>query len=615
MVLNEYRDSDEQEELQVSYEKTLVQFRDIPQPKIVETNLKVDIFPEKRDFHAEGYYYLKNKTQAAISRIHVQEAQRDGSLQTSQVEFSWPGAVQGTARVAEAWEEFGYRIYELDPPLQPSDSIRMDFVVDYVTKGFVEGQGNTDIVFNGTFFNNLYFPSFGYNDSYELGDEDLRRKKELPPKERMREREDSLGQHINLVGDDADHMRFEIILGTSADQIAVAPGYLQREWQENGRRYFHYLMDMPMFNFYSIVSANYELLSEKWVAPYGDTISLEVYYHQGHDYNIGRMMEAMKHSLRYYSEAFSPYQHRQMRILEFPRYASFAQSFANTVPFSEAIGFVLDIGEDDVDMAYYVTAHEMAHQWWGHQVSEAQVKGSAMLSETLSQYSALMVMKEKYPSEQMQEFLRYELDRYLFGRAGEAKKEQPLVLVESQGYIHYRKGSLAMYAFQDYIGEDSVNAALHRWVKDWAWRDDRYPTTKDLMGYFRAVTPDSFAYLITDLFETITLYENRTKSAKYRLLDGDRYEVDLLIEATKIRADSSGNEEVIPMNDWVDLGVYGKTGSDKDTLLYFQKVKFEAGESTHTVVVQGKPVRAGIDPLNKLIDRNPGDNVTVVSEE
>ena len=46
-----------------------------------------------------------------------------------------------------------------------------------------------------------------------------------------------------------------------------------------------------------------------------------------------------------------------MRIMEFPRYAEFAQSFPGTVPYSEAIGFVLNIDDEkDVDMAFYVTS-------------------------------------------------------------------------------------------------------------------------------------------------------------------------------------------------------------------------------------------------------------------
>ena len=91
---------------------------------------------------------------------------------------------------------------------------------------------------------------------------------------------------------------------------------------------------------------------------------------------------------------------------------------------------------------------------------KARPRGSshpAMLSETFAQYSALMVMKKKYGAAKMQKFLAYELDRYLIGRATEQKKELPLARVENQDYIHYRKGSLVMYALADYIGEDKVN--------------------------------------------------------------------------------------------------------------------------------------------------------------
>jgi ABC-2 type transport system permease protein len=257
----------------------------------------------------------------------------------------------------------------------------------------------------------------------------------------------------------------------------------------------------------------------------------------------------------------------------------------------------------------------MAHQWWGHQVTEANVKGNAMLSESLSQYSALMVMKEKYPPEMMQKFLRYELDRYLRGRASETKKEQPLALVESQSYIHYRKGSLVMYALQDYIGEDSVNMALKRYLQAWANREDRYPTTADLLPYFEEVTPDSLKYLIRDYFETITLYENRAMEPSYEKQSDESYLVEVPVKAMKYRADSLGNESEIAMSDWIDIGVYTESAGGEDSLLYLQKHKITEPEMTFAIEVDALPSKAGIDPLFKLIDRNPSDNVSRVIEK
>ncbi|MEJ2133057.1 MAG: M1 family aminopeptidase, partial [Gammaproteobacteria bacterium] len=162
-------------------------------------------------------------------------------------------------------------------------------------------------------------------------------------------------------------------------------------------------------------------------------MKLQVFHHPTHDYNVASMMRGAKASLDYYTREFSPYQYRQFRIIEFPRYQTFAQSFPNTVPFSESIGFVADLrDETNIDYVFYVTAHELAHQWWAHQVVGARMQGMTMIVETLAQYSALMVMEKEYGRSQMRRFLRYELDRYLSDRGGELIEELPLKLVENQ---------------------------------------------------------------------------------------------------------------------------------------------------------------------------------------
>ncbi|MDO9194802.1 MAG: M1 family aminopeptidase, partial [Undibacterium sp.] len=142
--------------------------------------------------------------------------------------------------------------------------------------------------------------------------------------------------------------------------------------------------------------------------------------------------------------------------------------------------------KDDIDYVFYVTAHEMAHQWWGHQVIGAQVQGSTMLVESLAQYSALMVMEKEYGREKMRRFLRYELDRYLSSRGGEQIEEQPLYRVENQQYIHYRKGSLIFYRLRDEIGEEPLNRALKRYLQDKGFQNAPYTTTKELLEYIRA---------------------------------------------------------------------------------------------------------------------------------
>ncbi|MFM8742873.1 MAG: aminopeptidase, partial [Cytophagales bacterium] len=252
-VINRYTNKDGREGLQVDYEKTLKKYEFIAQPRITDVNLKVDLYPSKRDYTAEGYFILKNKTNEPISDIHIQENALD-FIKTEKLEFNRRFGVK------EKFDRFKYTIYQLAEPLQPGDSMQMNFKTSFVTNGFTENEvSNTSVVYNGTFFNNTYLPSLGYNESYEMSDDNDRKEKKLPEKERMMERNDPRGLSQSLFGDDADHVRFEIVLGTDKDQIAIAPGYLQKSWREKDRHYFHYKMDAPMCNFFSIISARYEV--------------------------------------------------------------------------------------------------------------------------------------------------------------------------------------------------------------------------------------------------------------------------------------------------------------------------------------------------------------------
>jgi aminopeptidase N len=250
----------------------------------------------------------------------------------------------------------------------------------------------------------------------------------------------------------------------------------------------------------------------------------------------------------------------------------------------------------------------VAHQWWGHQLVGADTRGGTVLSETLSEYTALMVMKQAYGPAKMRRFLRYDLDRYLMGRAGERKKELPLAQNENQDYIHYRKGSLAMYLLQDLLGEEAVDAVLHQLLERYAYHAWPYPNASVLVDALRAIAPPDKAYLIEDLFESIVLYENRADSASaHRRADG-KYEVLLRATAGKVRAGELGEEKPAPLKDYIEFGVDDKDGNP---LLRERRV-VTGREQQVTLVVDKLPARAGIDPDNKLIDRKPSDNMVSV---
>jgi ABC-2 type transport system permease protein len=599
-VLNPYVTAYDREQRQADYEKQYKALENAPEPTITGVALAVDIFPFEQRVRMHGHFDLVNRNAAAIRDVHLFFAQGDNVV-VHQLAFDIP------AQLTKDDPRIGVRSYRLDREMAAGAKGRLDFDVEVPTHGFTNSGSNTTVVYNGTFVNGLFaLPVIGYSDRGELATDRDRRKFGLAPKERMRSREDPVGLQHNYISHDADFVTFTAEVTTDADQWAIAPGYLQREWIESGRHHFVYAMDSPILNFYAFQSARYAVRRDRW-----NDVAIEVDYQPGHEYNLDRMIAATRASLDYYSRNFGPYQHHQFRIVEFPRYATFAQAFPNTIPFSEGIGFIARVREndkDDIDYPYYVTAHEAAHQWWAHQVIGGDVQGSTLLSETLAQYSALMVMKQKYGEAKMQKFLAYELDRYLIGRAGEQKKELPLGRVENQDYIHYRKGSLVMYAMADYIGEENVNHALHALIEKYAFKGPPYPNATALIDALREVTPPQYKYVIDDWFESITLYDNRATSATARKLADGRYEVTVDVVANKRKADELGKETDVPLDDWIDIGVLDAAGVP----LYREKKHITAEKTTFNVTVAGTPARAGIDPLNILIDRRPKDNTVAV---
>lgn len=597
-VLNHYRSEFQNDELKAQYEKRYKSLADVPQPRITAETVALDLDPARRHLDVRGTFQLLNKTSQPVTRVFVnlpEEAKIRSLMIGDGVQASASDKAQG------------FYTFDLPAPLAPGGTSKLTFDLEYAQRGFTNGQGDTSVVENGTFFNSGVFPHLGYQEDAELSDDQARKRHGLAPKERMADVADLKARQNTYIANDADWIDFEATISTAPDQRAIAPGYLQKEWVENGRRYFTYKTTNKILNFTGFLSARYAVKRDAW-----KDVAIEIDYQPGHTYDLDRMIAGIQETLEYASTNFSPYQHKQVRILEFPRYHQFAQSFPNTIPFSESVGFIAYVNPndpDDVDYPFYISAHEVAHQWWAHQVIGGNVQGATMLSESMAQYTALMVMKHHFGEAGMRRFLKYELDRYLFGRATERKKELPLERVENQQYIHYQKGSLAMYALQDAIGEDAVNRALAGYIQKVAFQEPPYTNSLELVAALKAVTPPDRQYLIHDLFETITLYENRAVSATAKPAGADgEYDVTMKVIAKKVRADEKGAETPVPLNDLIDVGVLDENGK----ALALEKKRITAENAEFTVHVKGKPAKAGIDPLNKLIDRSSSDNVVKV---
>ena len=509
-VLNEVWTQEEEQSYRANYEKSLKQFEYKSQPKIVEANLNIELYPDERSYYLEGEFTLKNDEDSPITEIHIQKLIESDILLDS-VYFS------ESFTADDQYQEFEYIIYQLVNPLASGDSLKMFFKQVLKPKGLNTSGSSGSVLHNGTFIRNNEFPTLGYNKKYELRDEDEREQNGLEPRLNKAEIDDDHELQVARSGSDSHGVKTKITIGTNSNQTAITSGNFVKKWERGERNYCEYHANEPMINFYAILSGRYELLKDQWHPKKQvdeNAVDLEIYYHPRHTYNLDRMIAGMKASLDYYSTNFSPYQYRQLRIVEFPRYEEFAQSFPNTIPFSESIGFMLDIDDSlDVDMTFFVTAHEIAHQWWGMQVETANVKGRNFVLETLSQYSALMVFKSQFSQTKVDQFLTLQKELYEKGRNKSKVEEVPLYLVENEEYIYYNKGAIAMYKLQELVGEDKVNLALRSFINDWNSKDGhvkrktkRYATSEDLISYIVGNTAEEKRNEVVKLFKEISSF-------------------------------------------------------------------------------------------------------------
>jgi ABC-type transport system involved in multi-copper enzyme maturation permease subunit len=590
-VLNNYTTTPDTLEQRAVYENRYGQYKNQPQPLLTKTKLHVEIYPEQREAEIYGTYYLVNNSTIAIDSIHVATSL---GVKTSGIAFNRP------ARLILDDEKLSHQIYKLAEPLQSGDSLQLSFEVHHKAPGFTNNGTDASVMANGTNFKNYdWLPAIGYLSYRELNDMGQRKQYKLPIRPETPSLYDANARNGAPF---SERIYFEAVIGTEGGQTAIAPGLLRRTWVKGGRRYFHYVTDAPIRNEYSLFSASYAVYEKRW-----NEIAIQIYYDPGQTNNLERMTQSIKASLDYYTQQFGPYPYKQIRFVSYPGYSINNHSTPSTITTEEGF-FLLNPKYDSrgFDFVTAVIAHEMAHQWWGGQLTPARVEGAGLLSESLAWYSAMGVLEDKYSSEHLQKLLSFLREENENPRTRAAL---PL-LQANDWYQYYRKGPLALYTLSQYIGRNQVNGALRKLLAEHRPRTIPRPTSMNLYQELHAATPDSLQMLLHDLFKANTFWELETETATAKQTEGGKWQVTIHLQAKKLVVDNIGTETRLPMKDWIEIGVFAPYSQGKEIgkQLYLQKHLIKSGKQTITVMVDERPAMVGFDPNHLLIDWNVKDN-------
>ena len=542
-------------------------YKSVLQPKITAVKLNLELFPESTSFQASGSYTLVNQSSDRIDTLLIKTGYDEIT------EYS-PGI---PSKIIQKDDTMQFAIHILEKPIESGDSIRMHFKVR--NKPNTLFYRNSGILQNGTFLRTDILPRLGYYFDEEY-----------------RAPNDSLSRYTHFYSPDANLVDIETIISTNHLQTAIAPGTLQKRWTENNRNYFHYKTAEKIKFAFAFNSGDFSLSKSTHQG-----VNLEIYHHANHTFNLKDMTDGLKASLDYNTRFFGPYQHAEIRTVEFPiTEGTYASVMGNTIPTSEA-RFILGNGDakNQINLSFYVQAHELTHQWWGNQVVPANALGAKMLTESITEYISLKIYERCFGHEKAQHFLGLQRLRYLEGRTREAAEESPLYLVRpEQEYIAYGKGAMAFNALQYYVGEEKLNMALKIFLEDHKFRTDKYPTSTDLITHLKNYIPTEFHYIIKDMMETITFYD-------HKIIDIEEMPGSLLgITLSLQKMDSTQKNEIEAANVFLTIGQYDSDGN----LLHTEVVKASSGINSITISKKPDVTNILLDPFLHFIEVNVENN-------
>ena len=519
------------------YREKYMRYSTMPQPVITSVKTSVELYPAEKRYTVKGTYHLLNNTAAPIPEILT-----GITPGVSSISIAIPGAT-----ILENDDHYKVRRFRLQRALQPGDSIELSFSMAASTSAFTPYNPENSVQENSAYIElekNIpyigYAPSLGLTEEYDTEPDDS-------------------ALHYSWVN-------YETTIGTAIDQTALTVGTLEKQWEQNGRKYFHYKTEEPVAFMFALASGKYQQQKVN---------GIEIYYY--HEKNVPMILTSAQQSLTTYSRIFSPYQYKTLRLVEIPHYPGAGTAYPGIVFLKENFIFGTDLKK--MDYATSVTAHEIAHQWWAYQVEPVGIAGSKVLTETLANYSEAIMTEQLQGKDWLTKYHLIEHNMYISSRAN---KETTLKDSRSESYVHYQKGSIVMQAMMAEMGTDSINAALRRLLSAHSWPATR-PTTADLLRNFYAVATPSQQQLIHRWWETKFLYDFSLEEANMKKLPSGEYEV-------KLQVKSNAPDEKL------GIALYDDAG----------KVVYEGYQTR--IVLKERPALAVVDPDVLRLEKNREDN-------
>jgi len=452
--------------------RNVATYEDARLPRLDAVEVELAFEPEQRRFAVSGSYRLRNEHEDELRVLPLTVGPHWRAI-----EWQIDGARKPSHEVRSS-----LHVLQLDPPLAPGAELVLRFAHEARLPSGPSRAGaplREFVLPSGAVMTSLgtsFAPQLGFVRALGLPPEDV-------PEPRAWEPGFERGRTPPAIG--AEHpFALRMSLSGPAEWRFNGVGERVEERVEDGRRHVRFESVRPV-GFYNLVAG--PLVERR-----GEGIAL--YHHPRHDYNVEAIEGALLSARRRYSEWFGELPQSELRLSEFPGHVALAQSFPTNISFSESMGFLARTDERP-QLAWVVTAHEAAHQWWGAGLVPGTGPSSAVLSEGMAQACVLLLLEaEQGPRARMEQARRIES---LYARGRRAGLEASLMRVPSatgvDRHVAYNRGGFALWMLFEELGRERALAGLRDFHERWSESDD-HPLLSDLLAHLRPLAPDPEAY-------------------------------------------------------------------------------------------------------------------------
>ncbi len=567
-----------------NYEQKYKRFEKLHQPDIVDVKTKVDLFPSEGFYRVQGTYKLVNNSSKNLDTLLLYF---DPTIQVTSLQIA-------NGKLIQEDKTHRHSFYKLAKTLQPADTLQMDFQFESAWSPFQPHNPTNTVLANGTFIRmSRYFPKFGYQPDNEIDNVKERNERKLPKQEPLKAAN-------SPKRDPYQFTQLDAVVSTEADQVALGSGELVNSWKAKDRAYFHYKTSRPIPFRFAFSSARYQVKKTSY-----NGIGIEVFYDKRHAKNVDRLLKNAKATLAYAVKNFGPYPHQTLRFAEISSFATgfAATAYPNIIYAKENQGFYADLRRsDEQDVINQLAGHELAHIWWGSaQVNPDVREGHSLMTETLAQYTELMLYRQAHGQEKALELVKTHLDLYLSSRG--YASEKPLYKADLESpHLVYNKGMVVMYQLEQLIGEANLNKALALFFKNHAYPNPP-PISSDLLRCFYAVSLAPIHPKIDALFKEVITYDAKLEMANLKKLSENQYQISFSAQVQKFKTTEKGQKVSIANDPHIEVGILTANGN-----LQTSTFLVDNGTVSGKILVNEKPAQIMIDPLLKNLETSIQDN-------